>query len=166
MIIYYENSNGEKINLLKAPYRTVDADVFDSSWSESDSGFEKKINIDVFGNKNEFIKNMEYLYKVFAIDSEKGVCGKLYVNDTYLRCNVLTSKKSGWKGYVYSEVELTFVAPVLEWIREEKRSFYPKSEIKREGLNFPFNFPFNFAIETSGKLNGKFNPSRFISLLG
>ena len=63
---------------------------------------------------------------------------------------ILTSKKANWKGFVYSEVELTFVAPVLEWIREEKRSFYPKSEIKREGLNFPFNFPFNFTIETSG----------------
>ena len=150
MVIYYENSNGEKINLLKAPYRTIDTDVFDSSWEESDNGFEKRIAIDVFGNRNEFKQNMEHIYSVIAVDSEKGVYGKLYVNDTYLRCNIVTSKKTGWKGFVYSEIELTFVAPELKWIQEVRKNFYPKSEIEVEGLNFPFNFPFNFSRESRG----------------
>lgn len=150
MIIYYENSNGEKINLLKAPYRTIDTDVFDSSWDESDSGFEKRVSIDVFGNKNELKKNMEYLYNVIAVDSEKGVCGKLYVNDTYLYCNIRASRKTGWKGFIYSEAELTFVAPELKWIHELRRNFYPKSEVEVNGLNFPFNFPFNFTRESRG----------------
>lgn len=151
MIAYYENSIGEKLNLLNAPYRIVDTDVFDSSWEESDSGFEKKVDIDVFGNKSEFAENMEYLYNMIAVDPEKGVYGKLYVNGTYLRCNVQASKKSGWKGFVYSEVELTFFAPLLEWVQEIRKSFYPhSSEEDVDGLNFPFNFPFNFTKEVRG----------------
>ena len=155
MIIYYENSNEEKINLLQAPYRTIDTDVFDSNWEESDSGFEKKVSIDVFGNRNEFKKNMEHLYNVIAVDSEKGICGKLYVNDTYLRCNIKTSRKAGWKGFVYSEVELTFVAPELKWIHEVRKNFYPKSSVESNGLNFPFNFPFNFTRESRGSSKWK-----------
>lgn len=168
MIIYYENSNGEKINLLKAPYRTIDTDVFDSRWEESDSGFEKKVSIDVFGNRNEFKQNMEHLYNIIAVDSERGVCGKLYVNDTYLLCNVIASKKSGWKGFVYSEVELTFYAPVLEWVREVRKKFFSHSDALTSGLNFPFNFPFNFTAESRGSENWKIDhviPSDFLMVI-
>ena len=35
MIVYYENMNGEKLNLLKAPFRTTETDWFDADWSES-----------------------------------------------------------------------------------------------------------------------------------
>lgn len=157
MIAYYENSNGEKLNLLKAPYRMIDTDLFDSRWDESDSGFEVKVGIDVFGNKKEFTKNMERLYSIIAVDSEKGVYGKLYVNETYLRCNIQASKKSGWKGFIYSEVELTFLAPALEWIQENKKSFFPKKETYGGGLNFPFNFPFNFTTEKHGSDSWKVN---------
>ena len=30
MIVYYENMNGEKLNLLKAPFRTTKTDWFDA----------------------------------------------------------------------------------------------------------------------------------------
>ena len=43
---YYENSKGEVLWLTKAPFRTVEADWFDSTWEETDSGYEKEITID------------------------------------------------------------------------------------------------------------------------
>ena len=49
MIVYYENMNGEKLNLLKAPFRTTKTDWFDADWSESSDGYEKTVTIDVFG---------------------------------------------------------------------------------------------------------------------
>lgn len=151
MIAYYENSNGEKLNLLKAPYRMIDTDVFDSEWEEKDGGYEKTVDIDVFGKKTEFTKNMEELYRIIAADTEKGTYGKLYINDNYLICKIMESKKAGWKGFIYSEVELVFWAPVLEWIHEEKKSFYPQPKARAvDGLNFPFNFPFNFATKKTG----------------
>lgn len=151
MIAYYVNSMGEKLDLMKSPYRTVDADWYDSDWEETSDGYEKTVNIDVFGKKSEFASNMERLYSIIAVDSENGVYGKLYVNGTYLRCNASRAKKSGWKGYVYSEVELVFKAPVLEWVQEVKKSFFPQEDsVSLFGLDFDFDFDFDFAESKRG----------------
>lgn len=143
---YYKNSKGEVLWLTKAPFKTVESDWFDSNWEDSTDGYEKTVSIDVFGKREEFTFNMEKLYRVISYDSEVGALGRLYVNDTFLPCKIIRTSKSGWKGYVYSEVELTFWAPELSWITEVKKSFYPQSTEKAsDGLDFPFDFPFDFA---------------------
>lgn len=136
---------------MKAPFRTVEADWFDADWTESSSGYEKTIDIDVFGNREQFAANMEHLYSIIAVDAEEDTYGRLYVNDTFLRCRIQTSKKSSWKGYVYSEVELTFIAPELAWTTELIRSF-PKREDagSDDGLDFPCDHPFDFAADDVG----------------
>ena len=48
---YYKNSRGEVLWLTKAPFRTVEADWFDSTWEEKDGGYEKTITIDVNGKR-------------------------------------------------------------------------------------------------------------------
>ena len=139
------------MDLMKAPFRTVEADWFDADWTESSSGYEKTIDIDVFGNREQFASNMEHLYSIIAVDAEEDTYGGLYVNDTFLRCRIQTSKKSSWKGYVYSEVELTFTAPELAWVKEEKKMFPPQAEsAAADGLDFPFDFPFDFADARKG----------------
>lgn len=169
MVAYYENSNGEKLDLLKAPYRMIDTDVFDSDWEEKNSGYEKKVNIDVFGRKEEFITNMEELYRIIAVDSERGIYGKLYINDNYLICNIKRTKKGNWKGFIYSTVELVFTAPVLEWIHEERKSFYSQNQLNVvDGFNFPVNFPFNFTAAKYGIEQWHINhiiPSDFIMII-
>ena len=127
MIVYYENMNGEKLNLLKAPFRTTKTDWFNADWSESSEEYEKTVTVDVFGKREEFRQNMEQLYRILAVDAENNSYGKLYVNGAYLRCRVLKSVKEGWKGYVYSEVELTFEAPELVWVTETTMQFFPQS---------------------------------------
>lgn len=151
MVVYYENSNGEKLNLMRSPYHVVEADWYDADWEETTSGYEKTIAVDIFGKQSEFVENMERLYRIIAVDSENGVCGRLYVNGAYLRCMAMKSKKSGWKGYVYSEAEITLLAPSLEWIQEAKKSFYPQEEkTSIEGLDFEFDFEFDFAENKRG----------------
>ena len=59
MVVYYENSKGDRLNLMRFPYRTVDADWYDADWEESSDGYEKTVSIDVFGKRDEFISNME-----------------------------------------------------------------------------------------------------------
>lgn len=95
MIVYYENMNGEKLNLLKAPFRTTKTDWFDADWSESSDGYEKTVTIDVFGKRKEFQANMEQLYRIIAVDAESDSYGRLYVNGAYLRCRILKSAKEG-----------------------------------------------------------------------
>lgn len=87
---YYKNSKGEVLWLTRAPFRTVEADWFDSTWEETDSGYEKEITIDVFGKREEFTQNMENLYRVISVDSETGNYGRLYVNDTF--CHVRSTR--------------------------------------------------------------------------
>lgn len=151
MIAYYKNSNGEILDLMKTPFRTIETDWFDAEWKESDSGYEKTVIIDVFGKRTEFTKNMENLYSVIAVDVEEKTYGRLYVNNTFLRCRIQTSKKSGWKGYVYAEVELTFIAPELSWVTEITKEFFPQTvSAVSEGMEFPFDFPFDFADDQIG----------------
>ena len=101
--------------------------------------------------REEFTKNMETLYRIISVDAETGNYGRLYVNDTFLPCQIYKTKKSGWKGYVYTEVVLTFLAPELSWITVLEKRFYPQEQpALKSGLNFPFNFPFNFADEKRG----------------
>lgn len=164
MIAYYKNSRGETINFMRFPYRTVEADWFDASWEEENGGYETKMSIDVFGDRAEFKNNMESLYQIIAVDAEEDTYGRLYVNDTFLRCRIKTSEKSGWKGYIYSEVELIFTAPVLSWVREKRKSFAVRQNTTSNGLNFPFNFPFNFASSQKGQASWKIEhpaPSEF-----
>ena len=131
---------------MKAPFRTVEADWFDADWTESSSGYEKTVDIDVFGNREQLAENMEHLYSIIAVDAEEDTYGRLHVNDTFLRCRIQSSRKSNWKGYVYSEVELTFIAPELAWVKEEKNTFFSQAEgTAADGLDFPFDFPFDFA---------------------
>lgn len=139
--------------MMKAPFRTVEADWFDADWTESSSGYEKTVDIDVFGDREQFAENMEHLYSIVAVDAEEDTYGRLYVNDTFLRCRIQTSKKSNWKGYVYSEVELTFIAPELAWTTELIRSF-PKREDagSDDGLDFPYDHPFDFAADDVGSI--------------
>lgn len=150
---YYKNSKGRVLDLLNYPYRTADADWFDSDWEEIVSGeYQKTVQVDVFGrNAEDFAQNMEQLYSIIAADSEEGLYGQLYVNDTFLRCQIQTSRKTSWQGYVYAEVELTFTAPELAWMTEIKKEFLPQSSaVAADGMDFPFDFPFDFADERSG----------------
>lgn len=148
---YYKNSRGEILNFIKYPYLTAEADWFDSDWEESSSGYQRTIQVDVYGNGEEFVQNMEYLYSVIAVDAEEGSYGQLYVNDTFLRCRIQSSTKDSWKGYVYAEVELTFIAPELSWVTEVTRQFFPQSEASgSSGLDYPYDHPFDFADEDLG----------------
>lgn len=148
---YYKNSKGEVLWLTKAPFHTIDADWFDSTWEETEDGYEKVITLDVFGKREEFTQNMETLYRIISVDAETGNYGRLYVNDTFLPCQIYKTKKTGWKGYVYTEVELTFLAPELSWITVLKKRFFPQKEITADsGLDFACDFPFDFMNEKRG----------------
>ena len=94
---YYKNSKGEVLWLTKAPFRTVEADWFDSTWEETEDGYEKVVTLDVFGKRMEFVQNMETLYRIISVDAETGKYGRLYVNDTFLPCQIYKTKKTGWK---------------------------------------------------------------------
>ena len=148
---YYINSKGVILNFLVDPYYTAEADWYDSEWNETASGYQKTVQVDVYGSGEGLAKNMEKLYSVLAVDADLGVHGKLYVNDTFLSCRVEKSKKSNWKGFDMAEVELTFTAPSLSWMTVVSQQLFPQSQMTAaSGLDFPFDFPFDFADVRAG----------------
>ena len=108
---------------------------------------------------------METLYRIISVDAETGNYGRLYVNDTFLPCQIYKTKKTGWKGYVYTEVELTFLAPELSWITILEKSFFSQRESDSDnGLDFPVDFSFDFFNEKRGSSSFDINhiiPSDF-----
>lgn len=155
MIFYYEsnlkNSDGQNtiVDFLKAPFRAVETDIFDSEWTATASGYDKKIEIDVFG-QDGFIKNMNQIYNALAYDAENGEYGKLWVNGTYILCNVKKSQKTGWKGNIYAYITLTFHAPKLEWIEEERRVFFKNASIESYGKGYPYDYAYDYAPPQTG----------------
>ena len=72
---YYKNSKGEVLWLTRAPFRTIDADWFDSTWEETEDGYEKVITLDVFGKREEFTKNMERCIESSLWMLKQGITG-------------------------------------------------------------------------------------------
>lgn len=151
MTIYYENSKGEKIDLLSDVYHIVETDLFDSDWDDSGDGFEKSIEIDVMNKRQDFCENMNRLYDVVAYDSEIGAYGKLYVNGSYLTCNISRMEKEGWKGNVYAYVYLTFFAPKLAWIDVETKEFISSLGVTDDGKHYPYDYPYDYALLKTGR---------------
>lgn len=151
MILYYENSKGAKVNLLNHPYRAFKADVFDSSWNKSNDGYKKTIDIDVFG-KADLYENLNKLYSVLAVDADNDIDGKLWVNDTYIKCHVVESKKDKWKSGVVCTVSITFLAQSLSWIKEEVKAFYPYGGNSETGFDYNFDFPIDYSSPDQGNV--------------
>lgn len=145
MIIYYENSKKEKINLLSQEYHIVNTDVFDARWDALTNGYEKKVEIDVIDEHNNIVDKMNHLYDVLAYDSENGSLGKLYVNGTYIKCSAVQIKKDGWKGLVRAYVTITFNAPILAWIEEESKDFMMTIVDENYGKKYPYDYPLDYA---------------------
>lgn len=47
---YYINSKGVILNFLVDPYYTAEADWYDSEWDETASGYQKTVQVDVYGS--------------------------------------------------------------------------------------------------------------------
>lgn len=123
MIVYYENMNGEKLNLLKAPFRTTKTDWFDADWSESSDGYEKTVTIDVFGKREEFQANMEQLYRIIAVDAENDTYGKLYVN------GAMVSEKHS--GFVINYDNAT-ATDIINLMKDVRKKVYEEFQVTLE----------------------------------
>lgn len=151
MDVFYENIDGEKLDLLSDAFHVYEADWFTSEWGTSKDGYERTIKFDVFKTADHsFRENMERLYKHFAVDAEAGQYGKLYVNGTYLFCNILKSEKENWHGYIYAEVKMKVYAPALEWISEKTVDFHSFAGVVSTDLDHSWDYPHDYKAQTTG----------------
>lgn len=134
MQIYYENSKGIKLDLLKEPYRIQTADIFDYSWNYGSrsfarrnriSGFSKaihefKIKLGVTGkSKAEYYSAINRFYDTVEYDVVSQKCGKLWVGEYYLSCYITCSEKEEWEsGIEVLDNNITVTADSPFWCKE------------------------------------------------
>lgn len=130
MILYYQNSKKQKIDLTQKPYRMLSAtNLFDSDWEDVPvgttrreiSGFLKsskkaEITIRVSGNnENDMRSNLEELIRAIDYDTATGQNGRLYVGNYYLECFVKSTKKEKVFKKSVTNLSLSIIAQEDFW---------------------------------------------------
>lgn len=175
MNIYYQNSNGQQIQLVSERYRMLTTDLFVKKWSyDSVSNLgnnriaqfyksisTKKVKFTVFGNtKQECYSLVNSFNDLTELDIKRNCLGRLYYGDYYLNCNIFGSEPSKWEyGVNFIDLEIELIVPNPTWIKEIKLDIESSAGVSDlTELDFPFDFPFDFPMS---KMVNKYidNPS-------
>lgn len=138
MEIYYENTKGEKLNLLRQPYVIHDlSELLDYGWNYTTKGrrvtgfyrdvAEIPLGVTVYANSMaEYAQACNRFFEVTEYDVLQEKQGKLYFNNEYVLCNLISNKKAEWQHETsVREVAVNFVTDYPFWITEKTLSFAP-----------------------------------------
>lgn len=180
----YINSEGKEILFGKKHVFINENDIRDYKWDYlEDNGkitsLRRKIVqktmpiIIVCETEAEGIQVKNELFELFDVDVVKGMMGKIVINEYYLPCYIIESKKSNYlyhKGYM--QLTVTLLTDFGYWCRDYEQIFYaaPKeidyvyNEQKIEDIfeipsisppTFPFDFPFDFRVRKKKNIGKK-----------
>lgn len=169
MKIYYQNHTGQILDFTKAPYRMQkNTDLFDYSRSYESKGdlnpgitrFKRglvsrsfAVNISA-GSKESYRQAQEYFFEVIEKDVLSMSPGRMYVNDMYLSCYILESRKTRWEnGARFLVNEFSLIAESGNWIKESTYVFRTEVSIGsgNNNLDYPYDFKYDFASSMEGR---------------
>lgn len=169
MEIYYENTKGEKLNLLQQPYVVHDlSELADYGWNYATKGrrvtsfyrdvAEIPLGITVYSDSMEEYKTAcNKFFEVTEYDVLQKKRGKLYFNNEYVLCNLISNKKAEWQHETsVREIAVNFVTDYPFWITEKKFSFSPGRDVApAQYLDYPYDYLYDYSdIERgTGQLN-------------
>lgn len=161
-MLYYENSNGERVYFTRPPYRMLSGtDLFDYKWSYGQANVgiknvykeasEKTITIVVTGkNYNNYRYNCDKLFSIFEKDSISGRSGNIVYNGYRLPC-IFVSKKNPEKFITNYPSKIEFIlVPTSNgtWIKDIKKDFQFNGTSKSEFLDYPHGYPYDYLSHT------------------
>lgn len=166
MSIYYENSKGDKLDLLKHPYHLQTGSIFDYRW-----GYESGGQIRNYGTITRFVKEPlemmllltvaaenfpEYhralndFFEVIDHDVINKAHGKLWIGNQYLLCYVYGSTKSEWEyGIEAMDNEITLVSDYPFWITEKQYLFQYIASEDKVFLDYPYDYRYDYRSENN-----------------
>lgn len=166
MPIYYENSRGVKIDLLRPPYKLQTCDLFDYAWSYEgllgvqNSGAitrfrketcQKNITLSIMaGDKVSYYEAINYFFETTDYDVNVVRYGRIWVGECYLRCYMLSSKKTEWEyGIELLDNAIVLVTDYPFWIKERHFSFEKSPETYAAGLflDYAYDYPYDYAVD-------------------
>lgn len=161
-MLYYENSNGERVYFTRPPYRMLSGtDLFDYKWAYGQSNVgiknvykeaaEKTITIVVTGkNYNNYRYNCDKLFSIFEKDSIGGKSGNIIYNGYRLPC-IFVSKKNPEKFITNYPSKIEFIlVPTSNgtWIKDIKKDFQSDGTSNSEFLDYPHGYPYDYLSHT------------------
>ena len=165
MELYYESSDGQKIDLMNGPIYAVSPETLtQSSWEYSTiSGVnglgrvkrfykdtqETKLTIGVMvETKEEFNRVMYGLHRAFERDVRRLKPGKLWWNDFYKEVYAVDTSQEEFEEYFESvNREITFMSVYPYWIRQKKYQYFDSSSYAGTFDYDEFDFDHDFDHE-------------------
>lgn len=154
--IKYINSRGTVIDLTRPPFIANESQLHDYEWTvesinDKITGFnmsgvkQKDLPLTVSGTADEINK----LFDDFEIDVLTKTPGKLYINDYYLSCYIMSSSVSDYSyndRFMTKKLKITYDNSF--WCKEVKRLFKHRTEIAG-GYDFPYDFSYDLGNSVS-----------------
>ncbi|MEJ8734573.1 hypothetical protein [Mediterraneibacter sp. ICN-202921] len=168
MDIYYVNSKGVRLDLLKPPYCLQTGDIFDYEWgyesvdtsalagriTDFTKGIAKKsLTLSILNySKEAYYNAIDKFHEAVEYDVLNKTPGRLFVGKQYLQCYIISSQKTEWENDIElldNNIEIVIEYPF--WITEQKFEFKPSTgEQTGEYLDFDFDVPFDLLGDQKG----------------
>jgi hypothetical protein len=181
-MLFYENSNGEKINLDEWPIVIEDiTSLFGSEWKYEAidnktrnsvavrlfyrTSATKKLNLQVFADsEEEFDETMDRLNDIMDVDVIAGSPGKLWYGDYYLSCYAIESQPKEYEELFYTaDVEKTLISPYPFWISKHTYDFHSYGITSSNNKRYPGKYPYRYAngLNSNYIINPHFTDANF-----
>ena len=166
MDIYYENSKGDRLNLLEPPYCLQTADIFDKSWTYSSvstrrsreriESFSKEIGsrmlvLSIIGQASiQYQDALNKFHEVTEYDILNASPGRLWAGEYYFPCYVLSSSKAEWEFDIDRlDNEIEIVSDYPFWCRERLFSFRKDAGAQSDFLDYPHGYPYDYCAPSN-----------------
>lgn len=164
MEIYYENSQGVRLDLLGPSYKLQAADIFDYRWdyisgitsrkSGKITGFtrnieEKTLLLSIVNcGRSAYYDSVNRFSETIEFDVLNETPGKLYVGNMYLKCYIIGSVKTEWENDVdLLDNEITLVIDYPFWIREKTYTYRKRDHtvVEDDYLDYPVDYNYDYS---------------------
>ena len=178
MIIRYENSKGESIDLMEHGIRIYKANFHSYEWEPQ--GYERRFGVrldDITKKPLELEMDIAFrgpnkksdlnrFYAIAEYDVVNCKTGKLYWGDYYLNCMFTSSSTEPSEDFIGAVRTVGVYAPYPFWIREVKKHFFSKDAEPTVGFDsdYPYGYDYDYALSDGRQAtidNDEVSPSEF-----
>lgn len=184
MIILYENSDGEKLELNNWPIMIQNPEsLFKNKWSYTEESYtslrffkekqELSATLQIFAESEvDFINIMEEFTSIVERDVVLNETGRIWIysNDKedgyYLECNIIENDYTEYEEEFYTiDKKITIIASKIVWKKSKKFTMYNYESKGSTGIDYPYEYPYDYVqlIGSNGVItNENYVPCDFI----
>lgn len=160
--MYYQNSRGEIVRFDEEPIICTKSTLFDYNYQynlidrpRQNGGrllstrmpvTTKDLTVSIGAwTQQEYNDAMNRLYSVIDFDNAINQSGRLYVNDSYISCRIVGSKKDlniNLTNGSTQQLQVAIEQPM--WIREQRYIFSQDEIEDPDGHKYPYDYPFRY----------------------